>query len=420
MAPPRVTDPGAVRRAIEECDQLGRDEFARRYGFARSTRYALVVDGQHYDPAPIVAVAHGSQHGAPLQSSEVRGATTTLRGLGFEIIDFTPEWDVQEMLLALCTYLCRPRPITRPLRSEPDVRLLSETLRRLAGWRGRPLASVTRNPPGIEQQVGKFLNLDPRTALSGRGEPSALHREVWADYAHDVEKLCRAVGPLLNDLEASGWTSEFPLPKEGIPTRQSTHERPKVSRKELLAPFSRQSPRAPVTPAAPVQVDSTKHDRALAQHEDTRLLLARFLARHGLELAQGRSEERQLLLDLAVDASVTWIVEVKSLPDEGDDHRTLRQGLGQLLWYRSRWRHRTDDPCIAVLCVERCPADANAWLHACADVSVILTWPARFGSLLGQCAELSKEGRLTVELEPEPGEPTPAPPPPPAPAAGTA
>ena len=85
-----LTDPDAVRRAIKEFDDLGRDDFLRKYGFQSSRRYVLVADGQEYDSKPIVAAAHGFQHpqlGALVHTAFNGGRPTTskLRSLGFVV-----------------------------------------------------------------------------------------------------------------------------------------------------------------------------------------------------------------------------------------------------------------------------------------------------------------------------------------------
>jgi len=81
---------GAVLTAIAEYDQLGQEEFLRRYGFDRSRQYVLVHDGKRYDSKAIVGVAHGFLPGkAVLTASEFSGGKATvgqlLARLGFHV-----------------------------------------------------------------------------------------------------------------------------------------------------------------------------------------------------------------------------------------------------------------------------------------------------------------------------------------------
>jgi energy-coupling factor transporter ATP-binding protein EcfA2 len=88
-----LSDPAAVRQALEEFDRLGRDEFLAKYGFGKSRRYLLVEDGRRYDAKAIAGAAHGYQHPdkGPLKQSDFTSGLHTvvprLQSLGFEIED---------------------------------------------------------------------------------------------------------------------------------------------------------------------------------------------------------------------------------------------------------------------------------------------------------------------------------------------
>src|SRR5437870_2571932 len=81
----------AVLAAVDEFDELGREEFLRKYGFGLARDYLLVHDGKRYDSKAIVGVAYGFQHPdeGPLASDEFGGGRGTvipvLESLGFEI-----------------------------------------------------------------------------------------------------------------------------------------------------------------------------------------------------------------------------------------------------------------------------------------------------------------------------------------------
>lgn len=80
-----------VLHAIEECDQLGQEEFLAKYGFGRATAYLLIHNGLSYDSKAIAGVAYGFATGTPLLSREfnggVHGAAGVLRNLGFDVRD---------------------------------------------------------------------------------------------------------------------------------------------------------------------------------------------------------------------------------------------------------------------------------------------------------------------------------------------
>lgn len=85
----QLTSAEAVKAAIAECDQLGRDAFLKRYGYKYSRLYPLHFDGRIYDSKAIAGVAYGKQHGVPLKAKEFSGGVAivvpVLERLGFPI-----------------------------------------------------------------------------------------------------------------------------------------------------------------------------------------------------------------------------------------------------------------------------------------------------------------------------------------------
>ena len=80
----------AVMDAMDEYDQLGRDEFLDKYGFDRARSYLLIHNGRAYDSKAIVGVAHGFVPGErALSARDFSGGEATvgrlLRGLGFTV-----------------------------------------------------------------------------------------------------------------------------------------------------------------------------------------------------------------------------------------------------------------------------------------------------------------------------------------------
>ena len=86
-----VTDPDAVLAAIREADELGREQFLKKYGFGESRQYFVQYDGNLYDSKAIVGAAHGFQRPdlGPLTSHDFSGGERTvqrqLEKLGFVV-----------------------------------------------------------------------------------------------------------------------------------------------------------------------------------------------------------------------------------------------------------------------------------------------------------------------------------------------
>ncbi|MCF0087279.1 MULTISPECIES: HNH endonuclease [unclassified Streptomyces] len=82
-----------VLAAVEECRDLGREAFLRRYGFGRALTYELVWDGGLYDSKAIAGVAHLYSAGRLLTAADFSGGARTvahrLRALGFTVEEGT-------------------------------------------------------------------------------------------------------------------------------------------------------------------------------------------------------------------------------------------------------------------------------------------------------------------------------------------
>src|SRR5687768_11972852 len=96
MALKDLTSPAAVRAALAEYDQLGRDTFLERYGFGHAKAYFIQYEGQLYDSKAILGVAHGYQFpdAGPLLSRDFSGGKATvkpkLEALGFTFLEEQP------------------------------------------------------------------------------------------------------------------------------------------------------------------------------------------------------------------------------------------------------------------------------------------------------------------------------------------
>src|SRR5438128_2006213 len=105
MALSDLTDPEAVRRALREHDQLGRDRFLQRYGFKPARTYFVLHNGRTYASKAIAAAAHGFEHGRPMTWDEFSGGEDTvaarLEQLGFTILRATQDWHYKPGDIAL-------------------------------------------------------------------------------------------------------------------------------------------------------------------------------------------------------------------------------------------------------------------------------------------------------------------------------
>jgi 5-methylcytosine-specific restriction protein A len=230
MALGDLTDPTAVRNAIDEFDQLGREAFLAKYGFRPAVSYFLRANGRTYDSKAIAGAAHGYQFPTlgPLPASEFSGgdaaAGRVLRGLGFDVdnIDSSgsgegmppsasrnPPWVRDELILALDLYLRRGQPDA----SDPLVIELSEVLNALPIHTVRPDLERFRNPNGVALKLANFAALDPAYPGVGMSRGSRLDAEVWDEF-HDRPEELAAIANQLR--EGAAHPGRFPaLPQEG-------------------------------------------------------------------------------------------------------------------------------------------------------------------------------------------------------------
>lgn len=93
-----LTNPEAVRQAIAEFDQLGREPFLNKYGYGIARAHFLRLAGKYYDSKAIVGVAYGYQHpdeGVPTRDQFSGGDATVkrrLNALGFAVTDAPPHY----------------------------------------------------------------------------------------------------------------------------------------------------------------------------------------------------------------------------------------------------------------------------------------------------------------------------------------
>ena len=94
MAISEITDPLAVRSAMEEFRTRGRNAFLAQHGFRKARRFFIRDEqGELYDSKAVLGVAHGYQFPdrGPLRAIEFSGGEETvkkeLKRLGFEVVE---------------------------------------------------------------------------------------------------------------------------------------------------------------------------------------------------------------------------------------------------------------------------------------------------------------------------------------------
>jgi len=107
-----LTNPDAVRQAVAEFDQIGREQFLDKYGFGIARAHFLRLGGKYYDSKAIAGAAYGYQHpeeGA-LTHDQFSGGDATvkrrLNALGFAVTDAPPTTadELRERLAAIKAY----------------------------------------------------------------------------------------------------------------------------------------------------------------------------------------------------------------------------------------------------------------------------------------------------------------------------
>lgn len=229
MSLEKITDPSAVRRAIEEFRTIGQPAFLQKYGFGASRGWMIQEGGESYDAKAILGAAHGYQHPSlgPLPQSQFHGGRTTalrLRELGFVVLEpdspgRNPSWSRDELILALDLYM-RHRP-SFPDDRHPEVIELSKLLTRLAEINAVAGSDNFRNGNGVAMKLQNFRSFDP--AEKGKGLPAVSRgdREVWALYEGDFSSLratataIRAAVDAFKENEASQETDDGEGAEEG-------------------------------------------------------------------------------------------------------------------------------------------------------------------------------------------------------------
>jgi hypothetical protein len=144
---------------------------------------------------------------------------------------------------------------------------------------------------------------------------------------------------------------------------------------------------ASVSGRDPFSVDPALVERGVRGHAATQNSVAEFGASRGMGVSSPSAGDPNFDVALTSETRI-YVVEVKSLTDQNEE-KQLRLGLGQVLRYAHVLRSRTNREVVAVLALERAPADTS-WRHLCAEVGVRLVWPEVLAAMLEQPVSRTK------------------------------
>lgn len=219
----------AVQQAVREFDELGREEFLRKYGFGRATQYALRIEGRDYDPKAIAGVAYGVDHPeeGPLPNTAFSGGTElsrAYRGTGFDVVRRaessddvrqlfkqilasyrearTRSWTGQDPVNVLFKDLERALSDLEPVSTRPTLKVKAST--GLGNWAGVPWIAfldsreTSSTQSGVypvllfrEDMTGVYLTIAQGVTQPGAAGRAALHEHLRTT-AHAVVKSMTA------------------------------------------------------------------------------------------------------------------------------------------------------------------------------------------------------------------------------------
>jgi len=195
----------AVLTAIAECDKLGRDVFLRKYGYKKSRKYPLVLNGKEYDSKAIAGVAYGIEFNTTMTAYDHSGGVNfcvpVLQKMGFEVKDApgatttlavgegkNPNWNRDELLLALHLYLNNRK--SPPGKTSAKVIELSELLGKMSTK--SVLGKTYRNAAGVYMKMMNYQAIDPLYTVTGKVGLARGNKDeqvVWDLYAHRLDYL---------------------------------------------------------------------------------------------------------------------------------------------------------------------------------------------------------------------------------------
>jgi 5-methylcytosine-specific restriction protein A len=192
-----------VLAAIEECGEVGREDFLVKYGKGKATVYHLRHDGRDYDSKAIFAAAHEHRTGLTLAtlSGGEGDAVKHLRRLGFQVISTRLPWTRDELILA-CDLL-RDNNWKWMSPKRPEVVELSALLNEMPIHPVDTRGPRFRSPDAVVLKMQNIATQHPdykKTRTNG----NALDREVLMDFLGHPDEMRAAAAAIKAGLRSGG------------------------------------------------------------------------------------------------------------------------------------------------------------------------------------------------------------------------
>ncbi|WP_236067973.1 hypothetical protein [Streptomyces brasiliscabiei] len=205
-----------VLKAIEECDEPGRDKFLSDYGYKPATGYLLVHKDQAYDSKAIAGVAHKFDQGRALEWDEFNGgraeAVKWLSPLGFMIRSSRdPRLDADEIILA-CD-LAMANGWKRLKYNDPRVVELSALLQTMSIHPAEVRTQLFRNPNSVARKTVDITCRHP----DHRGKPTngnTLDVKVLNDFLARPAEMTKVAQRIRDGLTTCEFQGMLPEPEE--------------------------------------------------------------------------------------------------------------------------------------------------------------------------------------------------------------
>jgi hypothetical protein len=181
----KLTSPAAVKKAMDEYDRLGQEEFLKKYGFGEARDFLIDFEGRQYDSKAIAGVAYKYEHGEFLPHNlfsggvSPGGAATKLKSLGFRIIGTKEErgWSQKECeITARAYFACMKEAAAN--REINKARIYRETSSKLDHRSAKSVEYKFQNIEKILEEEGL-----PRIGMSTKKNYQKLLRVVVLDLA---------------------------------------------------------------------------------------------------------------------------------------------------------------------------------------------------------------------------------------------
>jgi 5-methylcytosine-specific restriction protein A len=210
---------GDVLKAIAEFDDLGREDFLKKYKRGKSTGYFLEHKGREYDSKAILGAAHEHAGLGKLEKfSGGEDATVKyLRRLNFRVVKSVVNWTPDEMILA-CDFAKRHDWKWMPAEG-PEVQELSELLRMLPIFAVEDRPLDFRSPGSVEAKV-QNINTVRKNYGKKKTNGSRLDEVVLKEFLDHPDEMAAAAEAIRSGILSGELQKEY----EAVPDIDDSDE----------------------------------------------------------------------------------------------------------------------------------------------------------------------------------------------------